>query len=346
MNDFFVYKPKKTDEDAPPIVSERYLIICDGLHSTGSIKHEIDSEIKTSAYIGSRCLSNICKEYFEMNYIEISELMQMKNNNEDVTERIERTNADFVKYIKKELDEYAKEKELSTISCGIEYKGRYEIMPSTLSAIIYKEYDNYVDVMVFSAGDSRSYVLSSEKGLQQLSKDDNSENEDAYSSDVIMCNCVSQSSDFFINTYIYRINKPCILFSCSDGFYECVATPMHLEYIMDYFLQAEINILEEKNSYGENLTLYLDRNDVMWQDDVTVSGVILGYDDEEFIKKEFRERAFYLKEKYIDEYLELAKKKSCIDNCLNEEKTQMREQIENKQYDLWKKYKTNYEFFY
>ena len=56
------------NEDAPAVSDEKYLVVCDGLGAGGQNKHTINGETHTSAYYGSRLLSQICSEYYKENY--------------------------------------------------------------------------------------------------------------------------------------------------------------------------------------------------------------------------------------------------------------------------------------
>lgn len=58
---FTVHCAAISDEDAPPEATEKLLIVCDGLGGTGQIKHKIGDQYYTSAYIGSRCVSDAIK---------------------------------------------------------------------------------------------------------------------------------------------------------------------------------------------------------------------------------------------------------------------------------------------
>ncbi len=60
---FTVHCAAISDEDAPPEATEKLLIVCDGLGGTGQTKHKIGDQYYTSAYIGSRCVSDAIKKY-------------------------------------------------------------------------------------------------------------------------------------------------------------------------------------------------------------------------------------------------------------------------------------------
>ena len=60
---FTVHCAAISDEDAPPKATEQLLIVCDGLGGTGQTKHKIGDQYYTSAYIGSRCVSDAIKKY-------------------------------------------------------------------------------------------------------------------------------------------------------------------------------------------------------------------------------------------------------------------------------------------
>ena len=58
-------------EDAPPVATDRYAIVCDGLGGAGHTKHSLPDEEnpgtvteRTSAYLGSRIVADRVERFF------------------------------------------------------------------------------------------------------------------------------------------------------------------------------------------------------------------------------------------------------------------------------------------
>lgn len=295
---FTINKPLKGhDEDAPAYADDKLLIVCDGLGGSGQNIHTIDGLSKTSAYFGSRILSQTCIGFFRNKYDEICENFQNPGNiiNE------------LKKYIINELSLYVINNQLKNL-----IKGKsIQMLPSTMVAIIYKKHDDYTEALVVSAGDSRAFVLTDDKGLQQLSKDDVFGETDEYSKTTTMSNNICHGNDFHINYRYYKLPKKCLLFVCSDGCFDYVDTPMEFEYRMDYSIcksEEKIAVSPEGTAmnYGQILgEIYggiLEQSGL--KDDCTVAGAVLGYESPQEMKKLFSARAKVVTTDYRKTYRE------------------------------------------
>ena len=58
-------------EDAPPVSETGILVVCDGTGATGLNKHTVNGETHTSAYYGSRLVSDITTKYLREHYNDI-----------------------------------------------------------------------------------------------------------------------------------------------------------------------------------------------------------------------------------------------------------------------------------
>lgn len=258
------------DQDAEPVATDKFLIVCDGLGGDGSAKHIKESEeepYKTkSAYLGSRKLSEICVNFFEENYEEL-----LSTDIKKCIERLkDKINEELTSYVTK----YPKAEDS---------KGGM-VFPTTLAAVVYKEDDEGVNATVIWAGDSRVYMLTEENSLQQLSRDDVVGEFDAcFGKDCRMSNCISQDEPFFINYASYKLPKHCVIFACSDGCFDFTKSPMHFEMEI---LKALFGAKKLESSVLKDCfeTVFESMNS---GDDCTLSGVVFNYssDDMERIIK-------------------------------------------------------------
>ena len=119
-------------------------------------------------------------------------------------------------------------------NCGLRFRegvsiSNVNLMSTTFSGIIYCEYEDYVDTLTIQAGDSLpySFVMEEVEGesfLMMKILDKAQEREDGG-----MTNCICADADFFLSCRYRRLNKPCIIFSASDGCFDAFATPAHFE---------------------------------------------------------------------------------------------------------------------
>lgn len=290
---FTVNKPLKGhDEDAPAYADDRMLIVCDGLGGGGQNAYLIDGEKRTSAYLGSRKISAACQEFFSAHYDEFCENMQ------DPGFLI----AELKSYISDSLNRYVAEKGLKNIVRG----KSMQMLPSTLVAIIYKCFDDHIDALVISAGDSRAFVLTPENGLQQISRDDVFDNVDAFEKSATMTNNIRQDGDFHINFGYLSLPPRCVLLACTDGCFDYISTPMELEYRLEYSISKCGDLLDPKaNSLGNYFGNLLVKSGL--KDDCTMAGAILGYSDSESTKNLFLRRGLYIQEKYRNPFAQYDK---------------------------------------
>ena len=183
---------------------ESIVSVFDGCGGIGSRRYNNYSG-KTGAYIASRAVCGGVKQWFES-----------ENKSTDT----------MYEYIKRTLeicDKFADEKGRIKGSLG------GKTFPTT-AAVIYTQGNT---ATCFWAGDSRCYMLDSD-GLHQLSDDDIS-GEDALSNisgDGVLTNVICSSNQFTLHSKKVKINRPCALFTATDGCFGYISTPMDFEYLL------------------------------------------------------------------------------------------------------------------
>lgn len=281
---FTVNKPLAGhDEDAPPVASEKMLIVCDGLGGGGHNTYVVNGEKRTSAYLGSRLIKTVCENFFRVHYDELCESM----------ENPRLLMAELKSELTRELNKYVTDNGLKNI-----VKGKsMQMLPSTLAAVVYRQLEDRTDALVISAGDSRAFVLTPEAGLQQISTDDVFEGVDAYDKSATMTNNIRQDGEFHINYGYISLPSRCVLLVCSDGCFDYMSTPMELEFWLEVAIDRCEDVLDpSKDSLGEQFGNIL-VNRVL-KDDCTMAGAILGYTDSAEMKLRFKSRALDLHEQY------------------------------------------------
>lgn len=217
-NCFKVYLPLLNyDQDAEPVAKDTHLIVCDGLGGDGSSNHFVNgqaTDIRKSAYLGSRKLSEICDRYFSEHYEDLL-----------CESAITASVSELKCAIKKEFDEHLAINPRADSSTG------GGVFPTTLASAVFKETEDSIEATVIWAGDSRAYVFELDRGLRQISKDDVIGEFDAcFGKDCRMGNCISQDRDFKLNFATYKLPKKCVLFVCSDGCFDFMSSPIHFEF--------------------------------------------------------------------------------------------------------------------
>lgn len=318
MNTVINYKFDRPlhNEDAPAVSDEKYLVVCDGLGAGGQNKHTINGETHTSAYYGSRLLSQICSEYYKENYDVILENLKNKEALSRIVDELKAT-------IKKQLDGFVDEHKLVKTIKGKSIK----LLPSTLSSMLFKVNDDSVDVVVISAGDTRAFVLTPQNGLQQLSKDDVDDDVDAFEKATIVNNNICQDRDFTLNFRCYTLKTPCILFVCSDGCYDYFSSPMEVEYLLDAAFNAWFTTESVKSgAFGEKLGDFIASRSKL-QDDCSMAGAVIGCQDDTALRKDLKTRAREIETKYIKPFDSIDKESKKIDGKYDLELKELKQQI-------------------
>lgn len=269
-------------EDAPPVATDRYAIVCDGLGGAGHTKHSLPDEEnpgtvteRTSAYLGSRIVADRVKRFFEEHWEEWAcsgETPEIGVYAGQLKEALDRAIQDCV------------EKMRIQIPVGKTIK----IFPTTLASAVFLPCEDGLRVAAIWAGDSRVYLLTPSKGLRLLSLDDADGAAERMNSGTVMTNCVYAGS-FFLNYCVYTLREPGLVFCCSDGCFDYLRSPLHLEWLL---LHTILDMpQEEGREPGEILGESI--RDVIYQtirDDTTMAGLCVGLPSIASLQEAFRQR--------------------------------------------------------
>ena len=281
-------------EDCSPYLSNNLIVVCDGCGGAGGFNHKVDKNLIDSfEKIKEVVLPESTDE--EFNLI-IRDYFEPIFDGPDV----ERTSAFWASRIA--MSRYAYYMKTSPIvnldECKnfvkkgmVDVKNKFNLnepevssqrmLPTTMVSIFVKNEDeNNIDIDVNWAGDSRAYVLNKD-GLKQLSIDDESK-------DGGLTNYFSGRDDFEtkINHREYKLEKPCVIFVCSDGLFDNFKS-LDFEYILLQGLECSASMEEYKTFL---MNFYNSHKD----DDCTMSLLSFGFADYEGIKSYFAEREAYV----------------------------------------------------
>lgn len=269
-------------EDAPPVATDRYAIVCDGLGGAGHTKHILPDEEnpgtvteRTSAYLGSRIVADRVERFFAEHWEEWAssgETPEIGVYAEQLKEALDRAIQDCV------------EKMRIQIPVGKTIK----IFPTTLASAVFLPCEDGLCVAAIWAGDSRVYLLTPSKGLRLLSLDDADGAAESMNSGTVMTNCVYAGS-FFLNYCVYTLREPGLIFCCSDGCFDYLRSPLHLEWLL---LHTILDMpQEEGREPGEILGESI--RDGIYQtirDDTTMAGLCVGLPSIASLQEAFRPR--------------------------------------------------------
>lgn len=251
--------PKKENlgEDAPPILlssieeSKSIVAVLDGLGGSGSTIYEENGISQTGAYIASREVRNTVFKYFENLF-----------NNEDFEITSDTIN-ELKQQIKSDLNIKLKKQkfEQSKLKSSL-----IRTFPTTLALGMVTKKNDYAEIDLLWAGDSRIYVLNSIDGLIQLTKDDLKIDNDPYDNienDSPLSNMIHLDEDFIINHYRKNIPTPFFIMAATDGCFGYYPTPMHFEHLListllnsNSEIEWEEKIINElKNVSGDDFSL-------------------------------------------------------------------------------------------
>lgn len=269
-------------EDAPPVATDRYAIVCDGLGGAGHTKHSLPDEEnpgtvteRTSAYLGSRIVAERVERFFAEHWEEWTGPEQTPEIGVyagQLKEALDRAIQDCV------------EKMRIRIPVGKTIK----IFPTTLASAVFLPCEEGLTVAAVWAGDSRVYLLTPSKGLRLLSLDDADGAAESMNSGTVMTNCVYAGS-FFLNYCVYTLREPGLVFCCSDGCFDYLRSPLHLEWLL---LHTILNMPQEDGRQpGEILGESI--RDGIYQtirDDTTMAGLCVGLSSIVSLQEAFRTR--------------------------------------------------------
>ncbi len=159
-------------------------------------------------------------------------------------------------------------------NCSLKYESSYSglaLLGTTLCATLYREKEDKVETLYFTAGDSRPYVWTVEDGLCQLLNDE--EGEDGGMTNYIKAN---EDASFHIRCDSFSFNKPCVLFNASDGCFDSgyFLSPLAFEKLI-LSLALESKGTEELGKKLHDYFLECGRHD----DSSTIAMKFFGYAD-------------------------------------------------------------------
>lgn len=269
-------------EDAPPVATDRYAIVCDGLGGAGHTKHLLPDEEnpgtvteRTSAYLGSRIVAERVERFFAEHWEEWASSGE--------TPEI----GVYAGQLKEELD-LAIQDCVEKMRIRIPVGKTIKIFPTTLASAVFLPCEDGLRVAAIWAGDSRVYLLTPSKGLRLLSLDDADGAAESMNSGTVMTNCVYAGS-FFLNYCVYTLREPGLVFCCSDGCFDYLRSPLHLEWLLLHTIQNMPQ--EDGRQPGEILGESI--RDGIYQtirDDTTMAGLCVGLSSIVSLQEAFRTR--------------------------------------------------------
>ena len=304
---------KNHGEDAEPVLGENIAAVFDGVGGRGGFQHK--NKDRSSAYLGSRIFAAGFKTFFcrpgliENLYRELSESPEKENVLKKYGDQLSIIlSASTVSYMKK-MEITDKERP----------KGKFfKMLPSTMSAAVFQENENTVEIVAVWAGDSRSFVLQ-ESGLKQISTDDEllAEGEEVRNywdflnkGDMPMSNFLNASDPFHVNLRYITVEKPCIVFTGTDGTFGYVesANPLNLEKMwLDFLIAAD-----SLDDFCEKMRQHYE---AARRDDCTLTVNTFGFDEYSQVKEFAVKRRELFEAEYIaaiekaERYNELEEKK-------------------------------------
>lgn len=330
------YEIYTTYEDADPYLDDDILVVCDGCGGAGSSKHTLtkekmgsyeaikelvlpedkndclkpqleilykpildsfkssDKQARTSAFIGSRL---VLPRY-------IYAFKKYKNLDIPFDEKLEKIKNFIEKGMRKEVKELGLEADIV---------GRKALLSTTFVSVIFNgnpDEDEELDIDVIWAGDSRAYVLYPE-GLKKLVVDDEDE-----AGALTNLFCIKEGREIKVNHRHYKLKKPCIVFTCSDGIFDAFPDSLTLECLLTQFMQ-ERDSLEEYALHLKN-----DAYSYVKSDDCTLALRTFGFKDYNEMKNAYLPRFKYDEEMMKNKmaykpYVEMKEDPTVINECVN-----------------------------
>ncbi len=278
------------------------LAVFDGCGGIGSRKYE-EFGSKTGAYIASRVIASATNDWFN----------DFSQKDADLTNH---TLEEMCKQLHVRYDAELAKLESNASSSAM--KGSLtKSFPTTASIIVFKRKGDKMLAAYIWAGDSRGFVLTPERGLSQITKDDIDESEDAMSnlsSDGRLTNVISAKGDYKMNGAGIALENPSILITATDGCFGYFSTPMEVEYMLLETIAESNNMIEWETKLKKYILKFTG-------DDHTLVALPFGYGSFKALKKAFAERKKYLYKNFI---------------------MKLEDATDMKKNRLWEKYKTNY----
>jgi hypothetical protein len=212
-------------EDAEPLIkvtsTEGTLAVFDGMGGSGGQQY-IDKRgrTRTGAYIASRLARMVVEKYFEGVAIGTFSDGDTAETGKKLRQML------TIAFNEKLIGLGAPPNRL--VSKMIRF------LPTTMAALRYRCCeDRDLKIETYWAGDSRTFLLTPETGLQQLTIDETKGDASSESSgDAPVSNCISASHAFEIRAGCQLVKIPAILLSATDGCFAYFPTPAHFEWVL------------------------------------------------------------------------------------------------------------------
>ena len=213
---------------------------------------------------------------------------------------------------------------------GFSLSSKYNSQSAKIGGSLVRDFPTTAAIAILSenivldalwAGDSRIYLLDW-SGLAQVSVDDVDEI-DAYNNlfdDSVMNNVLSADGKYVLNHKKINLTGPSLVITATDGCFGYFQSPMEFEFILLDSLMSADSI----QKYKINLKNYIER---VTGDDYSLGMIALNYGSFKKLQSTLQERYDSLKRDYIN----------AINENINDESIR---------FNLWKKYKPNYEKYF
>lgn len=246
-------------EDAG-IAGAHYALVFDGLGGTGGITCRDESgNTRTEAKIASHAAARAVKHTIEAYWRAWNEQLRAAG-----PDRVDAVADSICETLRQAIDE-----QLSLEAQRWTHEGPSRYLPTTMAGwITFPAEENKLLAMMLWAGDSRCYLIDADRMMQtSLDDADVRPGEDVMSEllthdSTRMTNHIGVRKPYCINRRTIRIDRAALLFACTDGLYNSVASPMHLEYYMRLCLSGRADMAEAE----QGLQAFI-RNQLLITDD-------------------------------------------------------------------------------
>lgn len=332
-------------EDAEPFlrIGENHVVLCvfDGMGGAGSRQYRDGKDVRTGAYLASRTarqaviywidllISALPFEDFPKLHEQNMEIKEQRSKADDEADDEADDVADDEKtssnrkpvqrlsgYKKQQdardlLEQVVRQhfRELESVA-GPSRSSRLKSklirsFPTTIACLYITYPGEGTLINAIWAGDSRCFLWSPSKGLQQLTNDHTVSDVDPLENlyeDSPISNCINSDNDFFLERKTYKeTDEQFVLLSATDGCFGYWPSPMHFE-------QALVTSLTDSNSMKEWESMLCDKIETVTADDFSLALVAVGYDNFTDLYCSFLDRRAFLYNSLFSPLEETARK--------------------------------------
>ena len=201
-------------------------------------------EKKKSGYFASHIVAVLVRKFFDEK--KINACFEAVHGAETDKEKIRETlrmGEELSSFIKERMRQVA---EATDLTKDKPTNANMVILPTTLVTALINEPEDadYAEAILLWAGDSRGFCFTKDKGLQQITVDEES-------ASGVMTNRISFDGNYTINGNYVRIPKPCTFMLTSDGFFDYFTEDINIEYFVQYALLNSNNAEELKGIFSQ-----------------------------------------------------------------------------------------------